>query len=205
MELPGVGSQVEGVVLGAFAEPAMPGREQPLQDDRLVSGERRTDDVTADGDVGVRRSGDVASVHLVRDDRRLVDDDVHEPEDVGARLEVEEDGGVAVDDGTFGQDVDGQRVGHGDDLRRHIDGDVDDALLHLRRDRKVDFDFVVGADKDLVVKEILRGSSIQVIASPLKKLVRTFFFLFHRNPLFNLDIFSTTVLDSRNAKSIVES
>ena len=60
---------------------------------------------------------------------------------------------MAVDDGALGQDVDLQSVGHGDDLRRHLDLDFDDALLDLRRDRKVNFDFVVGANKDLKVEK----------------------------------------------------
>ena len=68
------------------------------------------------------------SVNLVGNDGGLVDDDVHESEDVGPRLEVEEDGGVAVDDGALGQNVDGQGVGHGDDLGGHLDRNVNHTL-----------------------------------------------------------------------------
>ena len=72
------------------------------------------------------------SVNFVGDNRGLVDDDVHESEDVGARLEVKVDRSVTVDDGAFGQDVDGQRVRHGDDLSGHLDGDVDHALQIIK-------------------------------------------------------------------------
>ncbi len=53
---------------------------------------------------------DLPSVNFVRNDWRLVDDDVHESEDVGAGLEVKEDGRVAVHDAALGQDGDGDRV-----------------------------------------------------------------------------------------------
>jgi len=85
------------------------------------------------------------SINLIRNDRCLVDDDVHEPEDVGTGLEVEEDGSVTVYDGALGQDGDGEGVGRGHDLCRQLDGDVDDALLDLRCDRKVDFDFILSS------------------------------------------------------------
>ena len=59
MQLPRVGGQVEGVVLSSLSEPAVTGWEETFKDDRLVTGEGRTDDVTADCDVSIGRAGDV--------------------------------------------------------------------------------------------------------------------------------------------------
>ena len=59
VQLPRVGGQVEGVVLSSLSEPAVTGWEETFKDDRLVTGEGRTDDVTADCDVSIGRAGDV--------------------------------------------------------------------------------------------------------------------------------------------------
>ncbi len=49
--------------------------------------------------------------YLVRNDGRLVHDDVHEPEHVGPVLEVEQEGGVAVNVATLGDDLDANCLG----------------------------------------------------------------------------------------------
>ena len=56
VQLPGVGRQVEDVVLGALAEAAVARGEHGLEADRLAAAEDRADDVAAESDVRVRRA-----------------------------------------------------------------------------------------------------------------------------------------------------
>ena len=67
---------------------------------------------------------------LVRNNGILVDDDVHELELVGPALEVEEDGGVAVDEAGLANDRHLQLGGLIDDLAGH---------LHLQQAKKSGF------------------------------------------------------------------
>ena len=54
-----------------------------------------------------------------------------------------------MDDGALGQDGDGEGVRRRHDLSGQLDGDVDDALLDLRCNRKVDFNFVLSSNVKL--------------------------------------------------------
>ena len=73
----------------------------------------------------------VSTVNLVRYDGSLVHDDVHEVEHVGARLEVEQFGGVPVDDAALGQDLDLHARSGRHDLSHDLHIDLDGALLDL--------------------------------------------------------------------------
>ena len=88
--------------------------------------------VAAQRDRGPGGARDVPAVDLVGDDGRLVDDDVHEVEDVGARLEVEQLGGVPVDDAALGKDLDLHARRRRHDLRHDLHVHLDRALLNLK-------------------------------------------------------------------------
>ncbi len=60
MKLPSVCGQIECVILSSLSEPSVTGREKSFEDDGFVAGEGRTNDVTANGNVSVRRAGDVS-------------------------------------------------------------------------------------------------------------------------------------------------
>ena len=64
MELPSVGSQIEGVVLCTLGYPAVNGGKHGLQSDGFPVGKDGSDGVAADGDVSDRRAGDESPVHL---------------------------------------------------------------------------------------------------------------------------------------------
>ena len=57
-----------------------------------------------------------AETCLIWDDWGLVDDDVHEPDDVGPVLEVEQHGGVAVHVAPLGPHLDAHHLRH----HRHL-------------------------------------------------------------------------------------
>jgi hypothetical protein len=54
MKLPSVCGQIECVVLSSLSESSVAGREKSFEDDRFVTWEGRTNDVTANGHVSVR-------------------------------------------------------------------------------------------------------------------------------------------------------
>ncbi len=60
VKLPCVGCQVEGVVLGSLAKSSVSCWEKPLKNNRLISRESWTNDVTANGHVGIGGSGNVS-------------------------------------------------------------------------------------------------------------------------------------------------
>ncbi len=66
---------------------------------------------------------------------------------------------MAVNDATLGQNCDGHRLLRGHDLRRELNVDFNDALLDLRGDWQMHFDFVSTADKDLEETEILNSQN----------------------------------------------
>ena len=64
MQLPGVGTQVEGVVLGSLGDPAVHRREHGLQTNWFPLRENGTYGVATEGHMGYRRSGYEASIDL---------------------------------------------------------------------------------------------------------------------------------------------
>ena len=150
VELPRVGGQVKGVVLGALAVAAKALGEHVLQVDRLVIHEGGPDDIAADGHRPIGAAKDVTPVHLVGNNRRLVDNDVHVLDLKGTGLEVEQDGGVTVDNAALGQDLDRHLLRAGHDLGDQRDGGHNRALLVLRRRLNGDmhFNLILPAHKD---------------------------------------------------------
>jgi len=123
--------------------------KKSLQNNRFVAWKCWTYDVSAYCNVSVRWSRNISTIHLVRNDRCLVNDNVHKTENVGTTFKVKQNWCVTVDYATLRQNRYGNCLLGWHDLCRELNVHFNNSLFHLGGDRKVYFNFISSSYKNL--------------------------------------------------------